>query len=218
MADRAQVLRWRSALGAGAARCRGLLPDYAALPTATGLWTLSHDGGVLRARLGPTDGFSAEVGLAAAMLSRALAQKPRAVLWLGPPDAELEGILGDLPVHRSAGALPADLRPQLLTQGELALNFARDPQADAQAVAQALRRLMWPALLFVLGAAGRTRLRRNWCLHRPKRRHAAICWAKHRWWICAFRSHGRSTSAGAHRRVRMPRCRRSSCSGARRLS
>ena len=154
VADRAQVLRWRSALGAGAARCRGLLPDYAALPTATGLWTLSHDGGVLRARLGPTDGFSAEVGLAAAMLSRALAQKPRAVLWLGPPDAELEGILGDLPVHRSAGALPADLRPQLLTQGELALNFARDPQADAQAVTQALRRLMWPALLFVLGAAG----------------------------------------------------------------
>lgn len=153
VADRAQVLRWRSSMGADAARCRGLLPDYAALPTAPGLWTLAHEDGVLRVRLGPADGFSAEADLAAAMLARALDQRPRAVLWLGPRDAALEAVLGNLPVHRSTDELPADLRPASLGHGELALNFARDPQADARSLAGGVRRLLWPAVLCVLGAA-----------------------------------------------------------------
>lgn len=162
VAARASVLRWRAALGAGAGRCRGLVPDYLALPSAPGLWTLAHDGDMIRARLGPQDGFSAEPALAEAMLARALQQAgashtlPRAVLWTGPRVAAIEALLAGVRLVDKAADLPEALRPQRFAPGAVALDFSRDPRADAAAIEARLRRALWPVLLVALGAAGWT--------------------------------------------------------------
>jgi len=160
VADREQVLRWRAALGAGANRCRALLPDYAALPTAPGLWTLDHDGEVVRVRLGPQDGFTAEPALAERLIAHAIQQAsnanalPRAVWWSGTRDAAIEARFDGLTLVHSADDLPDMLRPRVMAHDEFGLDLARDPRADAEAVEARIRRLVWPAILLGLGAAG----------------------------------------------------------------
>lgn len=160
VADRATVKRWRAALGAGAARCRGILPDYAALPTAPGLWTLAVEDGMLSARLGPGDGFTAEVALAQSMLDQALQQArannalPRAVLLLGDTPEALESRLDGLPLVRDHADLPDTVQARRLAHGEMTLDFAQDPRADAAALETRLRRLAWPLALLVLGVVG----------------------------------------------------------------
>ncbi len=160
VADRVMVLRWRAALGAAAPRCRGLMPDYLALPAAPGLWTIEAGREGLVARLGPADGFSAESALGVRMLTLALAearatgQVPRAVLLTGEAAPGIEPLFDNVPVARSAGALPETLVPELLAHGETALDFARDPRADAAGIEARLRRMLWPAVLVLLGALG----------------------------------------------------------------
>jgi len=160
VADRAAVLRWRASLGQGAARCRGILPDYLGLPSAPGLWTVMNDGVGLRARLGPSDGFSAEADVAGHILEQAVRQAsatgamPRAVLWQGSRDQALEARLSDLSIVPTAAELPEAQRPRYLAYGEGALDFARDPRADAVVVEGRIRRMVWPAILLALGAAG----------------------------------------------------------------
>jgi len=160
VADRADVLRWRSALGPGAARCRGILPDYLGLPTAPGLWTIAVDGDALRLRLGPQDGFSAEADLAAAQIALALEQAratnslPRAVLCLGALPEPVAALLADLTIASDPADLPAALTPKVLAHGEAALDFARDPRADAANVEAQVRRMIWPLVLLLAGALG----------------------------------------------------------------
>lgn len=160
VADRAQVVRWRGSLGQAAARCRALVPDYAALPTAPGLWTLHNTGETLCVRLGPEDGFTAEPALAERLMVQALHQAsatqamPRAVLWTGTRHAAIEGLFEGLNLVFLADDLPAALHPQVMAHGEAALDFARDPRADADAVERRIRRLLWPAVLLVLAALG----------------------------------------------------------------
>lgn len=169
--ENARIAGWRAQLaratrGGRDGRCRAILPDYLALPAAPDLWTIELDtvpgrdgAAMVRARLGPGDGFSAEPALAALMLTRARAQGqgrgPRAVLRLGPKLAALDAALEGLPLVDSLAALPRGLaRPLVLGHGELALDLATDPEAQAQALASRLRALRLPAALALAGLAG----------------------------------------------------------------
>lgn len=171
LADNARVERWRAQVAGK--RCRAILPDYLGLPAAPGLWTVEHfrapgdtgstEGGAMmvRARLGVTDGFSAEPELAALLLARARADAqargglPRAVLRLGDDSPGLDQALTGLPVLRKVQALPRTVPPpQLLAHGELVLDLATDPVATARALAARLRALRLPAALLLAGALG----------------------------------------------------------------
>ncbi|HPD92500.1 MAG: hypothetical protein H6900_06130 [Rhodobacter sp.] len=154
VAHRADVLRWRGALGTAAARCRGILPDYLALPTAPGLWSVQAGRDGLVVRLGPEDGFTAEPDLARQMLRQALAGPgPAAVLRLGA-DAALDALFDGLAQATDPAELPAGIVPRPLAAADLAVDFARDPHADAAGIETRLRRALWPAALVVLGALG----------------------------------------------------------------
>ncbi|MCA0203879.1 MAG: hypothetical protein LCH92_06020 [Proteobacteria bacterium] len=160
VAERTQVLRWRGALGPAVARCRGLVPDYLALPAAPGLWVVEADRDGVVARLGPADGFAAEHALALRMLTLALAEAraggalPRAVLLTGETAPAFAPLFEGMSLVSRAGDLPAALTPRVMALGEAAVDFARDPRADAEGVEARIRRLIWPALLVVLGALG----------------------------------------------------------------
>ncbi|WP_323035470.1 hypothetical protein [Pararhodobacter sp.] len=160
VADRAQVARWRTSLGAASSRCRGLVPDYMALPSAPGLWSFDQSGDRICARLGPEDGFTAEPALAAPLIRQALHQAraantlPRAILWTGARNPTLEALFEGLSVVPRAEDLPDMLRPKAMAHGELALDFARDPRADAEAIETSIRRLVWPAILLLMAAIG----------------------------------------------------------------
>jgi len=160
VAERAQVLRWRGALGAAAARCRGLVPDYLGLPAAPGLWVVAANRDGVLARLGPGDGFAAEHALARRMLTLALTEAraagslPRAVLLTGEAGSAFADLFDGLVLVRRAEDLPEALAPRVLGLGEALVDFARDPRADAEGVEARLRRLAWPVLLVLLGALG----------------------------------------------------------------
>ena len=154
---------WRSATANLGRKLQAILPDYLALPTSPGLWTVqtgTAPDGVVQIRLGPGDGLSAEPELAALALQPALsdATAPRAVLRLGPAhpaiDAALARLQDQLPglvIARDAADLPPDIAaPRVLAYGELALDL-RQQQADPRMALRArIRALMLPALLFVL--------------------------------------------------------------------
>lgn len=160
--ERSTLAQWRAVAARGKGRCRAILPDYLALPAAPGLWTLATEVGpnamMVQARLGPQDGFSAEVPLARHLivgaLERARAQGalPVAVLRLGPAEPALDTALQDLPVVRSGDALPPGLsRPAIMAHGEDALDLARDPRASAEALHARLAGLRWPLALAFVG-------------------------------------------------------------------
>jgi len=157
--ERSAVLRWRAVLGAAAARCRALLPDYLALPAGAGVWTVAADAEGLRVRMGPGDGFSAEAELGVTMLAAAVAQArsanalPRVVLVTGDM-AGLVGALEGLTVLRDGAPLPEGLTVAAFAHGELTLDLARDPRADAAVFERRLRRVALPLALVVLGALG----------------------------------------------------------------
>lgn len=160
VAQRSAVLRWRGALGAAAPRCRGLVPDYLALPAAPGLWRIEADRDGVTARLGPEDGFSAEHALAVRMLSLALTEAratntlPKAVLLTGETASAFADLFDGLSLFRDAADLPEALTPAPMARDEGAVDFARDPLADAQGLEARLRRVALPLALVVLGALG----------------------------------------------------------------
>lgn len=84
LADGDQLDQWRREAATLSPAPRAILPDYLALPAATGIWVLDADEGNIRARLGPFDGFTAEPDLARTLLARELetADAPRAVVLL----------------------------------------------------------------------------------------------------------------------------------------
>lgn len=145
---------WRAAPGVTAPQCVALLPDYLALPAATDLWSLALVDGVVSARLGLADGFSAEPELAAQMLvlaladARAAGRVPRAVLWPGARDTGVLAVLDGLTL------LEADPGAQLLGHGELALDLRRAAIVAPDGLETRLRRWLLPALLVALGALG----------------------------------------------------------------
>lgn len=136
--------------------CRAVLPDYLALPAAPGLWVIETGAGPIRARLGPEDGFAAEDDLALALLEAAAeAAPPRAVLRLGPPLAVLDDWLGarGWPIAESVAALGSQEgieTPVRFGRDELALDLARDPEAERAALSRGIARLT-AALVLALG-------------------------------------------------------------------
>lgn len=164
-AGRELVARWQAQIKTARGRCRAILPDYLALPAASGLWTVlttqEPDGVMVQARLGVQDGFSAEAPLAAHLLTqaleraRALGSLPSAVLRLGPADATLDTVLDGLPLFTTPAALPKSVpQPRVLAHGEMALDLAHDPRAAIEAAQARLLGLRWPLALVALGLAG----------------------------------------------------------------
>lgn len=164
-AARDAVAGWQAQVQGMRGRCRAVLPDYLALPTAPGLWTVQvspgPDGASVQARLGVGDGFSAEAPLAAHLLTQALERAravgalPAAVLRLGGPEGTIDQALAGLRAHPSPEALPPALpRPRVLGHGELALDLRHDPRAVSEVAQARLTGLRWPLLLATLGLAG----------------------------------------------------------------
>ncbi|MBD3664941.1 hypothetical protein H9Q16_13495 [Sulfitobacter sp. TSTF-M16] len=162
--DSGQLEGWKTAAGAN---CRALLPDYLALPTAAGLWTIARKGDTVMARLGPDDGFTAPVEVARAMLDLHLKETdnvPKAI-WLQHPDviglvalAEEHGVA----VVEDAEALKAlDLPdPKVLGHGELAFDLRRDPQLARARMRKRVLPWRWPVLLglFAIGLWAATQM------------------------------------------------------------
>jgi general secretion pathway protein L len=155
--DAARMTAWRTDAGR---KCRAMLPDYLALPTAQGIWTVTQTPQDVAMRLGPDDGFSGQTDVALALINDALAQdiaKPKVLLRLGPPLAEIEALLTEhgVPIVTSIDALGRfDVdTPKVLGHGELSLDLRRDPQVSRTRVRRQVLPWRWP-LLFGAIAAG----------------------------------------------------------------
>ena len=159
-ADSGKVSAWRGMAGPGG---RAVLPDYLALPAAPDLWVLSVTGGIVVARLGPGDGFSAAPDVALPLVQAALdnaaaaGRAPRAVYSPGPIPAPIEALIAaeDIPLARSPEALRAlDIDPpQPLAHGELAFDLRRDPRAARARLARRVLPWRWPVLVGLVAAA-----------------------------------------------------------------
>lgn len=156
VADRAKLAEWRRLAGP---TCKAVLPDYLALPTGAGVWTLARSGAVVLARLGPGDGFSASPAVAVRMLKDALAgaaPAPKAVFSpkaLGP---DLETLFNDhdIPIVADAAALKAlgAEPPRVLAHGELGFDLRRDPRAARARLRRSVLPWRWPVLVGLLAA------------------------------------------------------------------
>jgi general secretion pathway protein L len=137
---------WRGALGGAAARAI-LLPDYLALPLVQGGWCVEVEAGIVRARLGPDDGFSAEPALACLLLQQALAQAGAGagplLLRRGDAEPSVDSLLAGLP------AAPNGVR---LANGEAGADLLRD--AAGAAAPSAVGRWALVAGLVLAGALG----------------------------------------------------------------
>lgn len=132
--------------------CRVVLPDYLALPHAPDVWSIDCSEDKIRARLGVDDGFTAEPALALALLKSALSDAaPKAVLLTGAPDPDIARLLQE---HKLEVANdPAKYGAKIFANGELALDLARDPDAEKQDMRRALRPFLLPAVMAVLALA-----------------------------------------------------------------
>lgn len=155
VADRGQIAVWSAAAGSD---CRAVLPDYLTLPTAPDIWSLQLKGDRLLARLGPQDGFSAEVDLAEILLKQALKEAdshPRAVLWEGAPLPQITAVFEQLDVPQiGEPAAAADLGlppPVTLAHGELALDLRRDPFATRARLRRRILPWRLPVCLALVG-------------------------------------------------------------------
>ncbi|MCG6902170.1 MAG: type II secretion system protein GspL [Rhodobacter sp.] len=154
VADAALAKGWRAALRPG---CSALLPDYLALPAAAGLWAIDVDGGLVRARLGQDDGFSAEPELAQAMLADLPA--PKAILRSGQAEAGLDAYLATLgvPVHDTVSGLKKSgislLRWSEATGG---VNLKDPPSAGLDRLRDRILRWRVPVVFGVLALAAWT--------------------------------------------------------------
>ncbi|MFB9148694.1 hypothetical protein [Roseovarius ramblicola] len=157
--DGTRRVDWAARVAEAGRRCRAVLPDYLALPAAPDLWVIETGAaGMVRARIGVRDGFSAEPDLARALLEEAAGTAPPgAILRRGAPDAPLDDWLVtlDVPVCDGDDALAAEgiAPPVRFAHGELALDLARDPEAQRAAMRTGLRRIA-AALVLALGGFG----------------------------------------------------------------
>ncbi len=136
---------WREALRPG---CIAVLPDYLALPCIPQVWTVETGGDGVSVRLGETDGFTAEHGLALRLL--AAAGTPRAVLRLGPPESSLDDFLAglDAPVFDTPQALASSGagKPVRWSAAAGGVDLSAAPSALYDRLGVALARWRWPVL------------------------------------------------------------------------
>jgi general secretion pathway protein L len=150
LVDPAKAEGWRKDLG----RAVGVLPDYLGLPAAPGLWAIEQQGARVIARLGPADGFSAEMDLALAQLRQA--PPPKAILRLGPLDAALEQMLQALQVPVLSdlkGLKKVGLVPLKWADSIGGLDLGAPPSAAVDRIRAGLRRWRLGALAASVAAA-----------------------------------------------------------------
>ncbi len=129
--------------------CRAVLPDYLALPYAPDVWSIDCAEEQIRARLGVDDGFTAEPALALALLKSALLDAmPKAVLLTGTPDPDIARLFHERKLKVAND--PAKYGAKIFANGELALDLARDPDAEREDMRRALRPFLLPAMMVVL--------------------------------------------------------------------
>jgi len=156
VADRARMAEWRAQAGGEG---RAVLPDYLALPAAEDLWTLALSGGMVLARLGVEDGFSAPPVLSRHLLADALQETdamPRAVFAPNRLPAGIETFLArhDIPVatsHEQLQEIGATI-PKVLAHGELSFDLRRDPRAARQRLRRNVMPWRWPFLVALVAA------------------------------------------------------------------
>lgn len=164
MASPPDLDRWRAQAARLGRNLRAILPDYLALPSAEGVWTIQTGAALddpVQIRLGPQDGLSAEADLAVLTLERMALDPdrlPRAILRVGPALPVLDDALDSLSVQHPDVALvhrtediPSELaHPVRFAHGELSLDLAiLRPDARA-ALRERLKGLLLPAAIFVL--------------------------------------------------------------------
>ncbi|WP_425052956.1 type II secretion system protein GspL [Psychromarinibacter sp. S121] len=152
VADAGQLADWRTRLMPG---CTGMLPDYAALPCYSGVWTVEVSNGIVRARLGETDGFTAEPELAALLLAEA--ERPEAILRLGEADGAVDSALAErgVPVHADTASLEnTDAgKPLNWAHATAGLDLMTPPHAGFDRISARLRSWAAPAIAAGLALA-----------------------------------------------------------------
>lgn len=156
VADAARMLEWRKDAGR---KCKAILPEYLALPTCAGLWTMTQTLQGVSIRLGPEDGFGASKDIALELITKALnndAPKPRVMLRIGDPVTQIEALLKShsIPIATSADDLRGlDIEPpKTLGHGELSLDLRRDPQVARTRLRRQVLPWRWPILLGTIAA------------------------------------------------------------------
>lgn len=153
--DAARLSDWRGRLSPA---CTALLPDYMAVPCAPGIWAVEASGGLVRARLGVEDGFTAEPALAALQLEEAAEQeKPGAVLRLGDDAEGVDAALGALgvPIFQDEGALAkaGHSRPLRWAEAVQGLDLKAPPSAGFDRLRRRVRAWSAPVAAAVLALA-----------------------------------------------------------------
>lgn len=149
--DGVRLDEWKTIAGN---RCRALLPDYLALPTAVDIWTFHQQESEILARLGPDDGFTAPMDIALNLLRLHLQNpdtRPKAILMLGQPIQQIAELAQEfaLPVINEATSAKA-LRlaePKVLGHAELTFDLRRDPQLARSRLRRRVLPWRWPVLI-----------------------------------------------------------------------
>lgn len=145
------VINWKAA----APGAKALLPDYLAIPAAPGLWTVCCKPNGIRARLEPSDGFSAGLQVAHALLSQALATRPPRAVWQqGERVAEIDALFAarNIPVvtHESELSAHGIASPKIFGYGELAYDLSKDARMAHLRLRQQVLPWGWTALAATL--------------------------------------------------------------------
>ncbi len=155
VAEAAALEAYRGQLSAD---CLALVPDYALLPCAPGLWALEERDGAVLARLGPEDGFAAEPELAAALFQEAAERGlPEAVLVQGEVPEVVGAVLDGLEAPRftDVGAMvkAKHARPLRFTDAIQGLDLIDAPSAVFDRLRGRVAAWRWPVLVAVLALA-----------------------------------------------------------------
>ncbi|TCK99858.1 general secretion pathway protein L [Shimia isoporae] len=146
VADQKLIIDW---VAAAPSDCKAVLPDYVALPAASGLWSFRYDEAEERllARLGLDDGFTTEISLAPLLLERALSEgpSPDAILWEGPELETVSALFDTAGLPRVQNS--QDAGAKILGHGELALDLRKDPFATRAHLRQAVLPWRWPVII-----------------------------------------------------------------------
>ncbi|SFL05127.1 type II secretion system protein GspL [Shimia haliotis] len=148
VADRDQIAQW---IASAPPNCT-VLPDYLALPTTEGVWTLQADPDADRVlvRLGPQDGFAADAQLTQLMLERDLSEglPPKSVLWIGPKIESIKALFEGSDISTTETA--AEVGAKVFGHGERALDLRRDPFATRARLRRSVLPWRWPALVAMI--------------------------------------------------------------------
>lgn len=145
--------RWRADPLVRDRRCRGLVPDYLALPATEDCVVVAAEAGLVRVRVGREDGFSVLAASAASLLSAALPNKtPKAAILTDEVPAEVRAVLLDagVPVNAEPANMPIS---RVATAKVESIDLRRNPGRVADQIARQL--LVWSVpVLLGLAAVG----------------------------------------------------------------